>query len=152
MNSSVQTNPQPPLGRDDIVRLLEQHGLKPTQQRIVVAEVLMAQPTHMTAEKILTTLRGGGEHISKATVYNTLNALVDCGLIREIHLDPERSVYDSVRARHHHFYDAESGTLWDIKEDEVAISQLPPLPADMEADGIEVVIRVRRKPSSDHVA
>jgi Fur family transcriptional regulator, iron response regulator len=143
MTTAAQSFPQPNLGRDDIVRLLNEHGLKPTQQRVVVAEVLMSQPTHLSAEQILSTLRGTGQTISKATVYNTLNALVGCGLIRQIHLDPTRSVYDSTRASHHHFHDIQNGVLWDIKPGDIAFSRLPPLPEGMETASVEVVIRVR---------
>lgn len=148
MTAAEPSFPQPPLGRDDIVRLLNEHGLKPTQQRVVVAEVLMAQPAHLSAEQILSTLRGAGESISKATVYNTLNALVGCGLVRQIHLDPTRSVYDSTRANHHHFHDIDSGALWDIKPGDIAFSRLPPLPEGMETASVEVVIRVRPRQSS----
>ena len=139
---------QATMNRDEIIRLLAAHGLKPTPQRITVAEVLMAQPTHMSAEQILMMLRNGGQGISKATVYNTLNALVDCGLVKQIHLDPDRSVYDSTRSSHHHFYDVESGALWDIQPTDIAFSQLPALPDGMETAGVEVVIRVRRKQSA----
>jgi Fur family iron response transcriptional regulator len=69
----------PVLSREDVTRLLDEHGLKPTRQRVVVAEVLLAQPTHLSAEQILASLRAAGESISKATVYNTLNALVESG-------------------------------------------------------------------------
>ena len=143
MTTAAPSFPQPKLGRDDIVRLLNDHGLKPTQQRVVVAEVLMTEPTHLSAEQILSALRGAGETISKATVYNTLNALVGCGLIRQIHLDPNRSVYDSTRASHHHFHDIQNGVLWDIKPEDIAFSRLPPLPEGMETASVEVVIRVR---------
>jgi len=131
--------------REDVVHLLNEHGLKPTQQRVVIANVLLAQPTHLSAEQILASLRAAGERISKATVYNTLKALVESGLVRQIHLDPNRSVYDSTRASHHHFHDVDSGTLWDIKPDDIAFSRFPPLPEGMETASVEVVIRVRRR-------
>src|SRR5688500_15525556 len=62
------------------------HGPKPTGQRVRVAESLMRAPTHRTAEQILAAVRRNGERVSKATVYNTLKALVEHGLIRQIHL------------------------------------------------------------------
>jgi Fur family iron response transcriptional regulator len=54
-------------------------------------------------------------------------------------------VYDSTRANHHHFHDVDSGTLWDIKPDDIAFARLPPLPEGMETASVEVVIRVRRR-------
>ena len=128
--------------------MLLSRGVKPTQQRVTVAEVLLARPVHMSAEQILVALRDSGARISKATVYNTLKVLTDCGLIRQIHLDPDRSVYDSMQANHHHFHDVENGVLWDIKPEDIAFAKLPPLPEGMETAGVEVVIRVRRRASA----
>jgi Fur family transcriptional regulator, iron response regulator len=147
MTTATPSFSQPAMSRADITRLLDEQGLKPTAQRLDIAELLMARPTHMTAEQILSTLREAGQSISKATVYNTLNALVNCGLIKQIHLDPDRSVYDSTRVSHHHFYDVESGALWDIEPKGVQFSHLPPLPEGMETASIEVVVRIRRKPA-----
>ena len=133
------------LSREQIVEELSAHGLKPTAQRLRVAELLMRAPTHITADQILATLRRGGERVSKATVYNTLKALAERGLVRQIHLDPERSVYDSTRAPHHHFHDLETGELKDIDPRDIEFSRFPALPAGMEAEAIEVVIRLRKK-------
>ena len=107
--------------------------------------MLLKAPTHMTAEQILVTLRQTGERVSKATVYNTLKVLAQSGLVRQIHLDPERSVYDSTRVPHHHFHDLETGELRDIRPDEIAFSRFPELPEGMEAEAVEVVIRLRKK-------
>lgn len=133
------------LTRDQIVEQLLANGLKPTAQRVRVAELLMSAPTHITAEQILATLRRDGERVSKATVYNTLKALAERGLVRQIHLDPERSVYDSTRAPHHHFHDLETGELKDIDPRDIEFSRFPALPEGMEAEGVEVVIRLRKK-------
>lgn len=132
------------LSREHIVEQLQLHGLKPTEQRIRVAELLMSVPTHMTAEQILAAVRRGGERVSKATVYNTLKVLAQRGLVRQIHLDPERSVYDSTRTPHHHFHDLETGELRDIDPNDIAFSRFPALPEGMEAE-VEVVIRLRKK-------
>lgn len=136
---------QEPLSREVIIQELEAHGLKATEQRIRVAEILMQAPAHMTAEQILAAVRSGDQRVSKATVYNTLKALAERNLVRQIHLDPERSVYDSTRATHHHFHDVETGELRDIHPDDISFSRFPELPDGMEADGIEVVIRIRKK-------
>jgi Fur family iron response transcriptional regulator len=144
--SNVTHQPlQGSLSREAIVRELEMHGLKATEQRVRVAEILMRAPAHMTAEQILAEVRTGDRRVSKATVYNTLKALADCKLVRQIHLDPERSVYDSTRVSHHHFHDVESGELRDIHPDDISFSKFPALPDGMEAEAVEVVIRIRRK-------
>jgi len=124
--------------------LLEQHGIRPTTQRLRIAELLLAQPRHITAEQILGTLRQSPGRVSKATVYNTLKLFVTHGLLRPIHVDPERCVYDSMVTPHHHFQDLETGEMTDIPPDALRIAEMPPLPPGMELAGVEVVIRLRR--------
>jgi Fur family iron response transcriptional regulator len=141
----IAGHPDIQLTREQIVHELQSHGLKPTAQRVRIAELLMSAPTHITADQILANLRRSGERVSKATVYNTLKVLAQRGLVRQIHLDPERSVYDSTRAPHHHFHDLETGELRDIDPRDIAFSRFPSLPEGMEAEAIEVVIRLRRK-------
>jgi Fur family iron response transcriptional regulator len=125
--------------------ILESHGIRPTSQRLRVAGILLTAPRHMTAEQILSALRQGTEHVSKATVYNTLNLFVAQGLAREIHADPQRCVYDSTMAPHHHFQNVDTGEMIDIRPEELAFARLPDLPPGTEIAGVEVVIRVRRR-------
>jgi Fur family iron response transcriptional regulator len=130
---------------NDVSQILENHGIRPTQQRIRVAQVLLATPTHMTADQLLATLKQSPSRVSKATVYNTLKLFVDHGLARQIHLDPDRCVYDSTMVPHHHFQNVETGEMLDIRPDDLEFAKLPPLPAGTEIDSVDVVIRVRRR-------
>ena len=125
--------------------ILEQHGIRPTSQRVKVAELLLTAPRHVTAEQILATLRESAGHVSKATVYNTLNLFVEQGLAREIHADPERCVYDSTMTPHHHFQNMDTGEMTDIRPEDLSFANLPPLPPGTEIESVDVVIRVRRK-------
>jgi hypothetical protein len=70
---------QPADSRDGVRRTLEVHGVRPTAQRIRMAEVMLAAPCHMTAEQVLAALRLSAARVSKATVYNTLRLFVERG-------------------------------------------------------------------------
>jgi Fur family iron response transcriptional regulator len=124
--------------------ILERHGVRPTSQRLRIAEILLTEPRHLTAEQILETLRKSQGRVSKATVYNTLKLFVDQGLLRQIHADPERCVYDSLMAPHHHFQDLDTGEMFDIQPEELSFAKLPPLPPGTEMAGVTVVIGIRR--------
>ena len=130
---------------NDVSQILETHGIRPTQQRIRVAQVLLATPVHMTADQLLVALKQSTSRVSKATVYNTLKLFVDHGLARQIHLDPDRCVYDSTMAPHHHFQNVETGEMLDIQPQDLEFTRLPPLPPGTEIDSVDVVIRVRRR-------
>ena len=141
---SSRTETRPPAGAEAI---LERHGVRATAQRVRVAEVLLTAPRHMTAEQILEALRHSSQRISKATVYNTLKLFVERGLARQIHLDPDRCVYDSTMRPHHHFQNVDTGEMFDIAPHELDFARLPPLPPGTEIDSVDVVIRVRSRRS-----
>ena len=129
----------------DIENKLRSHGVLPTSQRIEVAEILLREPQHLSADQIIDALRERGCNVSKATVYNTLNLFSKNGLVKEINVDAARRYYDSTTHAHHHFYHVETGELTDIPEDSVGIVNLPPLPEGTEQESVEVLIRVRNR-------
>ncbi len=119
------------------------HGIQPTQQRLRIAEVLLAVDQHLTAEQLLAALRARGARVSKATLYNNLKLFAERGLIRELLLDGTRSWFDSNVQPHYHFQDLETGALTDVAVAEVAFQHLPSPPPGMEVAGIDLVIRLR---------
>jgi Fur family transcriptional regulator, iron response regulator len=127
-------------------RKLADYGIRPTAQRVRIATLLLAAPQHLSAEQILAGLRGSGTRVSKATVYNTLNLFAEKGVIRQLSVDGARSWFDSNIAPHYHFHDVDTGALMDVPVPEVAFSRLPAPPPGMELAGIDLVIRLRKKP------
>ncbi len=122
-------------------------GIRPTAQRMQIASLLLAAPQHLSAEQILACLRATGARVSKATVYNTLNLFASRGLIRQLCVDGARAWFDSNIGPHYHFHDLDSGRLIDVPIPDVQFSRLPPPPPGMEMAGIDLVIRLRKKPA-----
>ena len=122
-------------------------GIRPTAQRMRIATLLLSEPQHLSAEQILANLRSSGARVSKATVYNTLNLFASHGLIRQLSVDGARAWFDSNVDAHYHFHDVASGALIDVPVPDVEFSRLPPPPPGTEVDGIDLVIRLRRKAS-----
>jgi Fur family iron response transcriptional regulator len=120
-------------------------GIRPTGQRVRIAELLLRAPQHLSAEQILDSLRAAGARVSKATVYNTLNLFAERGLIRQLSVDGSRAWFDSNVDAHYHFHDTTSGALIDVPVPDVEFSRLPPPPPGTEVAGIDVVIRLRKK-------
>jgi Fur family iron response transcriptional regulator len=120
-------------------------GIRPTHPRLRIAALLFAAPQHLSAEQIMATLAAQGRRVSKATVYNTLKIFAASGLIRQLTIDDSRAWYDSNMGAHYHFHDAESGALIDVPVPEVEFSRLPAAPDGMEVEGIDLVIRLRKK-------
>ena len=65
----------------DIGEQLREAGITPTQQRVQIAEILFAQPQHMSADQILAVVNSKGPIASKATIYNTLGLFARKGLV-----------------------------------------------------------------------
>ena len=126
-----------------IEKTLRDHGVKPTPQRIEIGMLLLARPRHMSADQILNDLRAAGSHVSKATVYNTLNLFSRNGIVREVTIDPKHLVYDSTTSVHHHFFNVETGELIDIDSDSLEIKGLPDLPDGLQTESVELIVRVR---------
>ena len=122
-------------------------GIRPTAQRVRIASLLLSEPQHLSAEQILASLRESGARVSKATVYNTLNLFASHGLIRQLSVDGTRAWFDSNVDAHYHFHDLASGALIDVPVPDVEFSRLPPPPPGTEVDGIDLVIRLRKKAS-----
>jgi Fur family iron response transcriptional regulator len=133
-----------PKSRVDVVAMLRDAGITPTHQRIKIGEVLFSHKQHLSAEQVLVAVNQADEEVSKATVYNTLGAFAQHGLIREVIVDPSKVFYDSNLSKHHHLYFSDSGELEDIADESVEISKLPELPSDLQIEDVDVIIRVHR--------
>lgn len=122
-------------------------GLRPTRQRVTLASLLVGdgQDRHVTAESLFEAASDADEKVSLATVYNTLRAFCDAGLVREITVDGSKSYFDTNMTDHPHFYWEDSATLTDAPAEELEIRNLPDAPAGAEIASVDVVIRLRRK-------
>ncbi len=129
--------------RHELIALLRRHGIAPTHQRLEIANVLFSRGEHLAADQILVLVNEHHAETSKATVYNTLNLFRDCGLIREVIVDPKRVFYDPNTQPHHHLYNIDTGEITDIPAADLADSGLPELPAGMVTEGVDIVVRIR---------
>ncbi len=122
-------------------------GLRPTRQRLTLADLLVGdgQNRHVTAESLFDAASAAGEKVSLATVYNTLRAFCDAGLMREITVDGSKSYFDTNMTDHPHFYWEDTARLTDAPADQLEIRRLPHAPAGAEIASVDVVIRLRRK-------
>jgi len=125
---------------------LEGAGLRPTRQRLALAALLIGdgKHRHVTAESLYAASREAGESVSLATVYNTLRAFCEAGLLREIMLEGNKSYFDTNTSDHPHFYWEEDQRLTDAPAEELEIRRLPDAPEGAEISKVDVVIRLRR--------
>jgi Fur family iron response transcriptional regulator len=135
--------------RDQVRLMLLEAGIRPTRQRMALAELLFdGVHKHVTAEQLFEQAQHGHKggqnaHVSLATVYNTLHQFTEAGLLDQVVVDANRVYFDTNVGDHHHFYDAKTGMLTDIPADQVKLSHLPPMPGDRELDRVDIIVRVK---------
>ena len=122
-------------------------GLRPTRQRVTLAALLIGdgQDRHVTAESLFASAKQQGEAVSLATVYNTLRAFCDAGLMQEVTVDGSKSYFDTNTHDHPHFFWEDEAKLTDAPSDQLVLARIPDAPEGAEIASVDVVIRLRRK-------
>jgi Fur family peroxide stress response transcriptional regulator len=125
---------------DRLNERLAARGFRFTPQRERVYAVLLRKRDHPTAEEVFIRAKHEMPDISMATVYNCLDALVQCGLLRQVTLERGAARFCPNMSEHGHFYCDACESIFDI--------DLPPeagvtLPAGFAADRFEVTIHGR---------
>ena len=125
---------------------LERGGLRPTRQRMILAGLLVGdgKNRHVTAESLHGAVGQSDEKVSLATVYNTLRAFCEAGLMQEVVVDGSRSYFDTRMDDHPHFYWEDTFELTDAPADQLDIARGPDAPAGTVVAKVDVVIRLRR--------
>lgn len=136
----VATLPSPERSPQDIVATLKAKGLRVTPQRCAVYANLLTRTDHPTVEQILGDLNRDLPVSSKATVYTSLQALREVGLVREVLLEEGVSRYDANMQRHHHFRCECCGTIEDVAWEVFGQADLSQLRPGLQAQSYEVTI------------
>jgi Fur family transcriptional regulator, peroxide stress response regulator len=115
-------------------------GLRFTPQREHVYAVLLRKRDHPTAEEVFIRVKRELPDISMATVYNCLDALVRCGLVRQVTLERGAARFCPNMRNHGHFYCDRCEGVFDIP--------LPPdngfaLPRGFRAERYDIAIHGR---------
>ena len=127
---------------DTLSQKLADSGLRSTPQREVVYNVLLTKRDHPTADEVYARVRTDLPTISLATVYNCLETLVQCDLVRAVNFERGPTRYCPNLRPHAHFHDEQTGKTHDV--------DLPPglldnvksvLPAGFDAKSVEIIFR-----------
>ena len=134
--------------KNEIINKLRRSGLRPTKQRILVAQNLFNRNKtfHYTIETLNKKInkKKRSEKISLATIYNTVEAFTNAGYLKEILTSKNKSFYDTNIKSHHHFYDEGSKELTDIDYNQIKLSKVPVPPKGKKIKNLEVVIRIQK--------
>ena len=132
---------------EEIGRRLADRGLRATPQREVVFQVLLEKRDHPTADEVFARVKGVMPSISLATVYNCLEAMVECELVRAVNFERGPTRYCPNLRPHAHFHDEASGATLDVDLPTGLLEQLKSLlPAGYQAEHIEINFHGKARP------
>ena len=122
---------------------LSKNGIRPTKQRMVLAKLLFENgDRHISVEEIYIELKKENRKISLATIYNTLKQFTNIGLLKEITIDQNKSIYCTNHDAHYHLYIEDEGKIIDIPTKNIDLN-IPSMPACLHLHDIEVIVKIR---------
>jgi Fur family peroxide stress response transcriptional regulator len=121
---------------------LKSCDVRPTPQREVVLKVILEKRDHPTADEIFARVKAQVPTISLATVYNCLETLVTCGIVRQVNLERAPTRYCPNLHEHAHFHDESTGKIHDVDLPADLMARLHEvLPAGFDARSIDLTFR-----------
>ena len=125
------------------MKKIESSGIRPTKQRRVLAKILFENGNrHVSADELFHDVKKEDRKISMATVYNTLKQFTSLGLVREVVVDQNKSLYCTNRKSHYHLYIEDEGKIIDIPTKNIDLN-IPSIPACLQLHNIDVIVRIR---------
>ena len=124
---------------------LRSSGLRPTEQRIKICEVLFNREKtfHFSINKLNKILeKEFGKKISLATIYNTVKAFKAKGYLKEISINSDNSFFDTNVTHHHHFYDENTEELIDLDNREVSKIKIKKILPKKKIKSVEVLVKI----------
>ena len=127
---------------DNLSRTLADSGVRSTPQREVIFQVLLDERDHPTAEELFNRVKTRLPSISLATVYNCLETLEQCGLVKPVNFERASTRFCPNRREHAHLMDAATGKVRDVEVPADLLEQLKAaVPAGFKLDQIEINFR-----------
>jgi Fur family ferric uptake transcriptional regulator len=92
---------------------LKQRALKNTPERFTILDEIIRWHKHFEADSLLIHLKTKNKKISRATIYRTLELLVDCGLVKKVTFNTAQAWYEQVSgfSNHDHFICEQCGKI-----------------------------------------
>ena len=125
------------------IKKIESSGIRPTKQRRVLAKILFEKGNrHLSADELFHDVKKEDRKISMATVYNTLKQFTSLGLVKEVVVDQNKSLYCTNHKSHYHLYIEDEGKIVDIPTKNIDLN-IPSIPACLQLHNIDVIVRIR---------
>jgi len=130
----------------EIMTMLRTAGLRPTRQRVELAQLMYgAGDRHLSAESLHAEASAGGIKVSLAPCFKSLKQFPGGRLLREVAIEGHKTYFDTNTSNHYHYYIEHEGRISDIPAEEVRVVGLPEAPDGMEIKRVDVIVRLGRR-------
>jgi Fur family peroxide stress response transcriptional regulator len=101
--------------KDDILKEIKNAGYRITKHRRAIIEFIAERDDHPSARLVFNKVKSEESAISLATVYNTLNMLVEMNLLKELEFDETDNRYDTNLTPHLNLVCTVCGSITDFE-------------------------------------
>ncbi|MDE6243834.1 MAG: transcriptional repressor [Muribaculaceae bacterium] len=109
---------------------LEEKHLRKTPERFAILKQVWQMEAHFGIDRLHAALEAEGYHVSRATAYNTIDLLVQCGVLRRHNFSSGESQYEAAREGHLHLICTRCGAI-------IEVSTPPAMSRMLESDSFE---------------
>lgn len=102
--------------REKFKQYLTDRKLRKTPERFALLEKALSLPGHFAADALYDNMEASGYHVSRATIYSTLELLVDCGLLNRHMFGSRKTCFEVAVGSHLHLVCNACGKIREIEE------------------------------------
>jgi Fur family ferric uptake transcriptional regulator len=101
---------------------LDQHGMRKTTERYAILNRIMGINGHFTIEELQQIIEEDGFRVSRSTVYNTVELLMDAKMLRRHVFEGMQAQYERITLPHTHLICTTCGKVKEVKDPNFAAS------------------------------
>lgn len=113
----AQSNLSP---REKFRQYLTERQLRKTPERFALLDKAITLSGHFGADELYENMEASGYHVSRATIYSTLELLVDCGLLNRHIFESRKTCYEVALGSHFHLVCNACGNIREIEEEQLS--------------------------------
>lgn len=106
--------------KNKLTLYLESKNLRKTPERYAILDKVFSCNNHFDIMELYKKMEDDAYHVSRATIYNTMDLLTECGLVRKHQFGSQHAQYEKVcdTTNHHHLICTECGKIKEVKDAE----------------------------------